>query len=106
MNNGEWRRYKEVLKERTIYGDPFMQEVRDKCDTLEAVREAMGSLLPAFKDLYLDIERNISGRRDTSDMFFMSQRGYGGPNDESFYIRVSLDCRGDFIGAWTDIRES
>ena len=72
----KWDFHKKTERRRHIHPDPFQQEVQDKLETLRAAREAMAGMEPIFHDSYLSVERNISRRRKTDDMFFCQRYEY------------------------------
>lgn len=71
-----WDFYKKTERKRHIYSDSFQQEVQDKLETLRAASEAIAGLELIFHDSYLSVEKNISGRKKTDDMFFCQHYEY------------------------------
>ena len=72
----KWDFYKKTERKRHIYSDSFQQEVQDKLETLRAAREAIAGMEHIFHDSYLSVERNISSRKKTDDMFFYQHYEY------------------------------
>ena len=72
----KWDFYKKTERKRHIYSDSFQQEVQDKLETLRAAREAIAGMERIFHDSYLSVERNISSRKETDDMFFYQHYVY------------------------------
>ena len=99
----KWDFYKKTERKRHIYSDSFQQEVQDKLETLRVAREAIAGMESIFHDSYLSVERNISAREKTDDMFFYQRYDY--PPFSIMYgagieqIEMIVSCKGEEIYA-------
>ena len=99
----KWDFYKKIEKKRHIYSDSFQQEVQDKLETLHAAKEAIDGMEAIFYDSYLAVERNISSRKKTDDMFFYQHYEYL-PFSVMFEtgiekVEIIVSCKGEEIYA-------
>ena len=99
----KWDFYKKTERKRHIYSDSFQQEVQDKLETLRAAREAIDGMEPIFHDSYLSVEKNISGRKKTDDMFFWQHYEYS-PFSTMFeagieQVEIIVSCKDEEIYA-------
>ncbi len=99
----KWNFYKKTERKRHIYPDSFQQEVQDKLETLRVAREAIAGMEPIFHDSYLSVERNISSRKKTDDMFFWQHYEYS-PSSTMFeagieQVEMIVSCKDEEIYA-------
>ena len=103
-----WKTVSKAERPRHIYKDPLMQEVRDKIETLEVLREAIGDR-KYCGNLYLEAERDISRRTKTDDMFLQLRVDLIHPGFRCFdnlpfsAFGITVDCKADTYSAEVQI---
>lgn len=99
----KWDFYKKTERKRHIYSVSFQQEVQDKLETLRAAREAIAGMDLIFHDTYMSVEKNISSRKKTDDMFFWQHYEYS-PFSSEFeagvgQVAIIVSCKDEEIYA-------
>ena len=96
-----------VERIREHFSDPLMQLVRDKCETLDALREAIGDKMPLFTRAFRDVSEYIRKRENTEDMFFNYMvvfRDFSVEREVGIDgVLTTIDCKGDRIMARAEI---
>lgn len=103
MSKTGWKIIGHVERIREHFSDPLMQLVRDKCETLDALREAIGDKMPLFTRVFRDVSEYIRKRENTEDMFFNCMvvfRDFSVEREVGIdRVLTTIDCKGDRIMA-------